>query len=302
LAFFVVAIGSMALATAIFAFMALFASLGRALGAPEPFASQDAMEAMVVPLVSLLPWVAAWWSHRTWLFAEARDAEDPARVASAERLNAAVVALIGLGALATGVAGLLGLLLDALLGGNRTLGDFWKGELAGYLAAAAIGAVLWLWNWLRLEARRAATPHEEANSTVRRAYLLIVVGTTVIASLGALVFVLYRLFASILNVDIVENALSALSAPIGALIVTAAVAIYHGMALRRDQGLRAEAAAAEPTEGAATAPEIPVGSPSPVRRLLVLSGPANVDLDGAVATIRAGLPPELSLESSPPED
>ena len=303
LAYFVAAIGSMALASAIFAFMALFGALSQALGAPEPFASQDAVEAIAVPLVSLLPWVAAWWLHRTWLFAEAHEAEDPARVASAERLNAAVIALIGLGALAGGLAGLLGLLLDALLGGNRTLGDFWKGELAGFLAAAAIGAAFWLWNWLRLEARRAAAPRVEADSTVRRSYLLIVVGTTVIASLGSLAFVLYRLFASILNVDIVENAVSALSAPIGALIVAAAVAIYHGLALRSDQRLRAEAAPAEPTEvEVAGSPEPPPVSAAAIRRKLVLTGPTNADLDATVAAMRAALPPELTLEANPPDE
>jgi Domain of unknown function (DUF5671) len=302
-AYFVAAVGSMALATAIFAFMALFGALRQALGAPDPFASQDGVESIAVPLVSVLPWAAAWWLHRAWQFAEARSGEDPARVATAERLNASVVALIGLGALAGGTAGLLGLLLDALLGGNRTLGDFWKGELAGFMAAAAIGAVLWLWNWLRLEGRRAAGPQAEADSTVRRAYLLIVVGTTVIASLGSLAFVLYRLFASILNVDIVENAVSALSAPIGALIVAVVVAIYHGLALRRDQALRAEPAPPEPTQGAAAeATAIPATAPAPARRMLVLSGPSNADLDATVAAMRAALPPELSVETNPPDD
>lgn len=302
-AYFVAAIGSMALATGIFAFMALFGALTKALGAPESFAPQDAVEAIAVPLVSLLPWAGAWWLHREWLFVEAREAKDPARMATAERLNAAVVALIGLAALAGGLAGLLGLLLDALLGGNRTLGDFWKGELAGYLAAATIGIVFWLWNWLSLQARRGAAPREEADSTVRRAYLLIVVGTTVIASLGSLAFVLYRLFASILNVDIVQNAASALSAPLGALIVAAGVAVYHGLALRRDQALRANAASAEPTEPAAAEAAADIATaPSPAQRLLVLTGPSSTDLDATVAAIRAALPPELSLESSPPED
>jgi Domain of unknown function (DUF5671) len=302
-AYFVAAVGSMALATAIFAFLALFGTLRLAFGAQDPSGSQDALEAIAVPLVSVLPWAAAWWLHRTWLFAEARDAADPARLATAERLNAAVVALIGLGALAGGLAGLLGLLLDGLLGGNRTLGDFWEAELAGYVAAAAIGAALWLWNWLRLQARHAAAPREEADSTVRRAYLLIVVGSTVITSLGSLAFVLYRLFASILEVDIVDNAASVLSAPLGALIVAAAAAIYHGLALRRDQALRAEAARAEPMGGAvAEAPAIPAAAPAPARRVLVLSGASDADLDATVAAIRAALPPELSLHSSPSED
>ena len=301
-AYFVSAIGSMALATGIFAFMALFATLRLALAAPDPSGTNDVVEAVAVPLVSLLPWAAAWWLHRTWLFAESRAADDPARLATAERLNASVVALIGLWALAVGSAGLLGLLLDATLGGNRTLGDFWKGELAGFLAAAVLGTLLWLWNWLRLQSRHAAAPREEADSTVRRAYLLIVVGLTVIASLGSLAFVLYRLFASILGVAIVENAVSALSAPIGALIVAAAVAVYHGQALRRDQALRAESASAMPAEGVeAESAEIPSAQETPARRVLVLSGPANADLDATVAAIRAALSPELTLESDPPE-
>jgi len=130
-----------------------------------------------------------------------------------------------------------------------------------------------------------------------------VVGTTVIASLGSLAFVLYRLFASILNVDIVQNTASALSAPVGALIVAAGVAIYHGLALRHDQALRDDVAPAEPKEPASTeAADDIATAPAPARRLLVLSGPSNNDLDATVAAIRAALPPELSLESSPPED
>jgi hypothetical protein len=137
---------------------------------------------------------------------------------------------------------------------------------------------------------------------VRRAYLLIVVGTTVIASLGSLAFVLYRLFASLLGVDIVENAASALSAPIGALIVAAAVATFHGLALRRDQALREEDAPAEaPTPIGAEAAAVPTTT-ADARRVLVLSGPPEADLDAAVNAMRTALPPELSLEASLPED
>ena len=301
-AFLVAAIGSMALGTVIFTVVALYGAVGQALGAPANSGAADLMDAIAVPAVSALPWALAWWLHRGWLLAEARDAADPARVATAERLNAAVVALIGLAALAGGLGGLLGLLIDAVAGGNRTLGDIWKSELAGYLAAAAIGAMLWLWNWLQLQARRAAAPREEADSTVRRAYLLIIVGTTVIASLGSLAFVLYRLFASILGVDIVDNAISALSAPLGALIVAAGVAVYHGLALRRDQALRDERAVEEPMEAEVPPPTGMPAQDGPARRVLVLSGPPDADLDAAVAAIRSGLAPELSLEAGPAQD
>ena len=299
-AYLVAAIGSMALATAIFAFIGLFAALRQALGAADAIGSQDLIETVGVPIVSSLPFALAWWLHRSWLFAEARAAEDLRRAATADRLDAAVVALIGLGALTGGLVGLVGLLLDGVLGGNRTLGDFWRSELAGYIAAAVIGLALWAWNWLRLQARHAADPRAEADSTVRRAYLLVVVGATVIGSLGSLAFVLYRLFASILGVDIVQNAVSALSAPVGALVVAAGVAVYHGFALRRDQALRAEGTPAEPAEGIATQEAEPTAAPA--RRVLVLSGPAEADLDATVTAIRAALSPGLSLEAGPPED
>ena len=64
----------MALATAIFAFMALSGRhSAMALGVRCPGGQPDAVDAIAVPLVSLLPWAAAWLLHRTWLFAEARD-------------------------------------------------------------------------------------------------------------------------------------------------------------------------------------------------------------------------------------
>ena len=79
IAFYVAAIGSMALATTIFAFMALSGSLtlSMALGANALEGQPDAVDAIAKPLVSLLPWAAAWLLHRTWLFAEARTADDP---------------------------------------------------------------------------------------------------------------------------------------------------------------------------------------------------------------------------------
>jgi hypothetical protein len=72
-------------------------------------------------------------------------------------------------------------------------------------------------------------------------------------------------------------------------------AVYHGLALRRDQELRAES---EPV-GAAADAMVATGA---AQRVLVLSGPSRSDLDAAVIAIRAALPAELSLEDNPPED
>jgi Domain of unknown function (DUF5671) len=294
-AFFVAAIAAMALATAIFAFQALEGALRELFGASNEFGAPGPSTTILVPLVSLLPWIAAWWLHRTWLFSEARAADDPHQVATAERLNASVVALIGLGALAGGVALLLGLVLDGLFGGGQLVGGFSAGEVPRYLAGIAVGLAYWPWNWRRLEARRAAAPVDEANSTVRRTYLLAVVGLSVLAGLGSFAFVLYRLFGSLLGANSFGNAPGDLAEPLGVLIVAVVGAVYHGLALRRDQELRAES---EPV-GAAADAMVATGA---AQRVLVLSGPSRSDLDAAVIAIRAALPAELSLEDNPPED
>ncbi len=60
MAYYVAAIGSMALATAIYAFMALNGALSLALGANALDGTPDAVDAIAKPLVSLIPWAAAW--------------------------------------------------------------------------------------------------------------------------------------------------------------------------------------------------------------------------------------------------
>ena len=64
MAYYVAAIGSMALATAIYAFMALNGALSLALGVDTLDGTPDAVDAIVKPLVALIPWAAAWLLHR----------------------------------------------------------------------------------------------------------------------------------------------------------------------------------------------------------------------------------------------
>jgi hypothetical protein len=231
---------------------------------------------------------------------ESMEADGPGWIATVDRLDAGVVALIGLVAGAIGLGGLLGLLLDVLLGGNRTDSEFWRREVASYLAIALPGAVLWLWNWLRMQGRRAVAPEAEAGSTLRRAYLLIVVAPALIVSLASLAYLLYRMFGAILQVEVSGNTASALSAPLGALLLAAAVAMYHGLMVRRDQRLRAAAPSAAPEIDAAAPPRATSAAPS--RRVLVLSGPPGADLESTVAALRAALAPELLLEDGAPPD
>ena len=244
LAYFVGAIMASAIGIIAFGSQALSAVLAMALGVADEFGSTpDAAIAIGLPIASMLPWPVAWWLHVRWMRAESMEADGPDWIATVDRLEAGAVALVGALAGAIGTAATMGLLIDVALGGNRTEGTFWRVELSGFMSLAAIGVVIWLWNWSRLERRRAAAPVVEAGSTVRRSYLLIVVAAALISSLGSLAFVLYRLFNAVLQVDQFGNQASALSSPLGALVVAGSMALYHGLAVRRDQRVRAQATA-----------------------------------------------------------
>jgi hypothetical protein len=300
LAYFVAVIGISAFAVIWFVSRAGSAVLVPVLGAAGALGGaaegDDLLRAVIVSVLSAVPWAIAWWLHVRWVRAESLQVDKPDRAATVDRLDFGVVGLIGLGFGAVGVGWLLGLLVDAALGGNRTIGDGWRLELAQYLPWSVLGFVVWAWNWAKLQRRHAADPVGEAGSTVRRSYLLIVVAAAVVSSLGSLALVLYRLFGELLGASLSGNAVSELSTPIGALLVAAAVAIYHGVALRRDMVLRA---GAEPEPAPSEAPgEVPAAAPTAgeLRRTLVLGAPPEGDLDAAVEALRAHLPAGYRLE------
>ena len=252
----------------------------------------DLLRAVAVALVSAVPWALAWWLHQRRMHEEALQADDPSRAVGATRLDLHAVALVGLAFAAVGTGWLIGLLIDVLLGGSRTVGGsgFWRAELASFVPYAVLGLVVWVWRWWRVQARYAADPEGEASSTIRRSFLLIILAASVVSALGSLALVLYRLFGSLLGADLGGNATSELSTPIGALVAAAGLALYHGLALRRDLALRAAAAPAAITEPPAAA------VPAAVSRALVLHGPPDADLDAAVGALRDTLPPGFTLD------
>lgn len=204
----------------------------------SPIDGSQALRTAVVALVAALPWLAAWWIHRAWLFGEA-PADDAGQRgfgrADAARLDDHAVALVGLAFGAAGSAWLLGLLIDVLLGGTRTATDLpWKSELASYLPAAVIGAVLLAAKWRSIRRREAAEPTVEAASLIRRAALLIAVAGSVVALLVSVSLILYRVFSSAFGVQEPGSTVSILSTPLGVLVLALLVLLGAAGLLRRD--------------------------------------------------------------------
>lgn len=248
----------------------------------------DLVRTVAVAVVSAVPWAVAWWLHQRWMHAEALEADDPSRPAVATRLDLHAVALVGLAFAAVGTGWLVGLLIDVAMGGSLTVGGsgFWRAELANFVPFTLIGLGVWVWRWWPIQARHQVDPPAEAASTIRRSFLLVILAASVITSLGSLAYVLYRLFGSLLGANLGDGGILELSMPIGALVAAGGVALYHGLALRRDLALRA---ASEPE-----APLIPVAERS--QRSLVLLGPPDGNTDAAISALRDALPPGFTLD------
>lgn len=251
---------------------------------------------------AVAPWLVAWWLHRRWARTDATASGEPGRAGFLDWLERHVAGAVGLAFGAVALGWIVGLAIDAALGGNRTTGDGWRLELGRYLALALLGVPLWIWNWSSLVAHRAAHPMD-AGSPLRRTYLLLIVGVAILSTLGSLAVVLFRLVSTLLGTDLGGNGVSELSTPLGALLVAIAVVAYHGLQLRDDQAVRVAVAPtttdltpAEPHDAAAL-PATPVIA-TVARRSLVLTAPADADIESTLAALRAALPEGQVLDEA----
>lgn len=277
------------------------AALRAAFGISEALNAGQVAGLIVLPLIGALIFGLACELHRRWLAGESETTGVAGRVPTSGRLEEYGTALVGLAFAATGVAMLIGLILNTVLTGGRTLGggDALLHELSNSVPLAVFGAALWIWSWRRASARYASAPAEEAGATSRRAALLIVVAVSLLTGVGSLAFILYRAFGAAFGVELGGDVAAELSQPIGALIVALAAGLYHAALLRRDQALRASA---EPEAvPAAPAPTVPAGTAPASSVVLRLIGPAGTDPSEAIRSLRESLPPGFALEMEEPE-
>ena len=282
LAYFVGAIVTTAIATIYLAGDGMRQALEAAFGIADASGAQLA-GLILLPLVSSVAFGLTWYLHARRMEEEAAAFAIPGRAETVERLRCYAEVLVGLGFGAVSLAWLVGLVLDVVSGGGRVLvgTDSYRAELARYVPLLLIGGGVWLWRWREATTRWTMDPAAEAGATVRRAALLIVLAAAVLASVASLGYVLYRLFGALFGVTASGDVSSELSRAAGVLVVAAAVALYHGAQLRRDQAVRA---AAVPPPVAT--PELSAGTSV----LLRVTGPAGMDQATIVATVRGSLP------------
>ena len=239
------------------------------------------LQDIVEPLARVLPVTLLWVYHRRQIHREAEGIPEAGWRVSVGRLIGYLSALAGLAFAGAGLALLLGLLFDLLLGGSRVAAlppDWWRDQVSGYGAVTLVGGLAWLWYWYAALKRVAADPAGERASLSRRVYLYIVLAATTVGLLGSLAVVLYRFLSWVLGVIGGAELISDISVPLGVVIVAGLLLVYHALTLRQD--LREVAERAPPERS--------------VR--LTLRLPTDVDPEQAVEELRRHLPPGVELE------
>ncbi|HVX29927.1 MAG TPA: DUF5671 domain-containing protein, partial [Nitrolancea sp.] len=251
------------------------------LDVPRPARQPSWTSAMLEPLLVAMPFAGFWVYHRFVVLDGVPDEASAPLGPSLRRLYTYLVALVGLAFTGVGSAWVLGILIDLLFGGSRTVSvssTFWRTDVARFGSFALVGAAAWLWQWKAAEQRVAEDEASERGATTRRIYLYATLAASLVAILVSLAVVIYRLISAILGVHAGANLTSSLSTALGVVIVAGALLAYHFVVLRRDLAQREES-----------------GTDALTVTLLLIA-PADADIDATVSQLRAQLPEGFALE------
>ena len=167
---------------------------------------------------------------------------DLARGRSAATRAGARLVTSGIALIAT-VSG-IGVIINSLLAAATPslAGSDPRTLLLGGLSALVVGGPPW---WLVWKPTAPVHP-EEATSTGRRVYLIIVFGLSAVVALVALLVVGFRVFEFLLDPAVAGSLLERVRAPLGLLIATGLAFAYHFSAWRRDRAVTARTTAQRP--------------------------------------------------------
>jgi hypothetical protein len=176
-----------------------------------------------------------WLYHARVVRQEAALAGEAGRQASIRWIYEYLVALVGLATLAVGVAGTAATVLDLLAqpAAARPT-DWWQERVSLFATLIVVGLPIWTIVWSRLQ-REAAAPAAR-RSLVRRIYLFVVFGLSVLTILGSAAFTFYQLIRVALGERWTAAQTSELITAGSTLAVAALVLVYHLRAFRGDAG------------------------------------------------------------------
>lgn len=222
------------------------------LGVPEVSQPTLLTRRLVEPLLAAIPFALFWWYHWRRIAEEARHYAEVPMQRSLRRLYTYGVALVGLAFAGVGLAYVLGIVIDLVLGGTRTVSvteELWRGRVSQFAALAVIGAIAWLLHWYAAQRQFADDPSRERETLTQRVYLYLITAASLVALTTSLAVVVYRVLLVLLGVVELGTLISTISAALGVVIIGGILLTYHGLILRQE--------AAPPSPGPGSGDRIP---------------------------------------------
>ena len=223
----------------------LTSGLGRVLPVSGVPGSQSSGGDIRQALAVLLGAGLVWAYHASVLRRDAALAGEPATAAWVRQLYHYLVAAIGLGAVLTGLAGDLTLLVRALPVLSYVRGV--PQEAARFTALIVVGLPVWILPWRRVQLAATApgtAGDVESRSTVRKLYLYFYLFLATMTVLGSGVYLAFRLIGRALGVAQPSNLQADLGQALAYSLIAVGMWIYHGSILRADgrriRGLQSE--------------------------------------------------------------
>ena len=172
-------------------------------------------------------------------FVVSREADEVAEERTTLRRSYVyLMAAIGLGALAAGIAALGSMALNILANSGQELlarEDIWRSQLALAITMGLLGAPLWGYFWTAAQRRVASGDRNEREALARRMMLFVAVGAGALALLGSLIHVLFVFIRAVLESELSRLTLADAHVTIGILIAVAIFLPYYWLVYRADR-------------------------------------------------------------------
>jgi hypothetical protein len=197
-------------------------------------------------LAAVLVAAGMWFYHQRLAQEEADAAAE--KHFSARRVHLYLMSFISLGTLVAGLVVLIGILLDWIISATShgvivSTSGWWQGQLSASLSLLVVGVPIWAYFWGNVLKMMFAGGDAERRARSRRVFLYVVLGASILATVAALVNLVYMLLNAVLQGG-AEDLLRSIKWSIQSLSVSIPVLVYFWSVIKADQKLGAEAVAA----------------------------------------------------------
>ena len=181
------------------------------------------------------------WYHR-----EVLSYENTQERADIRRIYEYGIAGIGLIAAAGGFTMILVSIIESLSQSTQISGGGSINSLLAAITLIIVGGPIWWFIWISIQKKADVNPMGEHSSLIRRIYLFILFGVSGIVSVAMLLLGAYFIFKDLFQQGIGVETLRRLRFPVGILLTTSLVSVYHWFIFRaeKDVEIRRNLAAA----------------------------------------------------------